>query len=320
MIIFGQGAIRCHPYVLKEIAATREPDAAAASRTFDAALWGHFSYLLSNAARSLWLGLTGAVFSPVPGAPETRGHLRRLTRFCAGFALAADVAMLLLGGDLKRREKISARLGDILSHLYLASCTLKRWHDDGRQHTDLPFMQWATQDAEYRIQEAFYGVFQNLLPRPAGWLLRALVFPYGRTFSAPDDRLGHRVSRLLMEHSPARDRLTTGMFIHRHETDPVGRLELALERVADAERIEGKVRAAVKNGAVHGLTAGERIAAAVEVGAITAAEAQSLEGYDELRRACIAVDDFPPDVGRHTAAEPVSVDDFRQALMARKTA
>jgi acyl-CoA dehydrogenase len=320
MIIFGQGAIRCHPYVLKEIAATKEPDAAAASRAFDDALWGHFSYLVSNAARSLWLSVTGAFFHPAPGAPGTRGHFRRLTRLCAGFALAADVAMLFLGGDLKRREKISARLGDILSLLYLASCTLKRWHDEGRQQTDLPFVQWAVQDAEYRIQEAFYGLFQNLPARPAGWLLRLLVFPYGRTFRAPDDRLGHRVSRLLMEHSPARDRLTAGMFIHRHESDPVGRLELALERVAEAEEIEAKVRAAVKFGAVHGITAGERNAAAVEVRVITAAEAQTLKSYDELRRACIMVDDFPPDVGRHAAAEPVSVDDFQQALMARKTA
>ena len=158
------------------------------------------------------------------------------------------------------------------------------------------------------------------MARPAGWLLRLLVFPYGRTFGAPDDRLGHRVSRLLMEHSPARDRLTAGMFIQRREADPVGRLELALERVAEAEQIEAKVRAAVKHGAVRGFAAGERIAAAVEVGAITAAEAQTLKSYDELRRACIMVDDFPPDVGRHAAAEPLSVDAFEQALMARKTA
>ncbi|HTS53903.1 MAG TPA: acyl-CoA dehydrogenase [Burkholderiales bacterium] len=320
MIIFGQGAIRCHPYVLKEIAAAQEPDGAAASRTFDAALWGHFSYLIGNAARSLWLGATGALFSPAPGASETRAHFRHLTRFCAGFALAADVAMLLLGGELKRREKISARLGDILGHLYLASCTLKRWHDEGRQQTDLPFVQWAVQDAEHRIQEAFYGLFQNLRARPASWLLRLLIFPYGRTFSAPDDRLGHRVSRLLLEHSPARDRLTAGMFIHRHEADPVGRLELALERVAEAEQIETKVRAAVRHGAAPGLAADARTSAAVELGAITAAEAQALESYDGLRRACIMVDDFPLDVGRHTAAEPISLDDFQQALMARKTA
>ena len=320
MIIFGQGAIRCHPYVLREIAATKETDPAAASRAFDAALWGHVSHILGNVARALWLGVSGARFASVPGAPETRRHFRRLTRFSAGFALAADTAMLFLGGDLKRREKISARLGDILSQLYLASCALKRWHDDGCQQLDLPFVQWAVQDAEHRIQEAFYGLFHNFPARAASWLLRVLIFPYGRTLRAPDDRLGHRVARLMTEHSPARDRLTAGMFIHRHESDPVGRLELALERVAEAEQIEAKVRAAVKRGeVVHGFGAEARVAAAVEAGAITADEVQTLRSYDALRRACIMVDDFPHDLGRE-AAEPAAVSAVDQALMARKTA
>jgi acyl-CoA dehydrogenase len=320
MIIFGQGAIRCHPYVLKEIAATKETDAAAATDAFDRAVWGHASFLASNVVRSLWLALTGARLSPVPGAAETRGQLRRLSRLSASFALVADVAMLFLGGDLKRREKISGRLGDILSYLYLASCTLKRWHDDGRQQTDLPLLQWAVQDAEHRIQEAFYGLFENFPVRPAGWVLRLLVFPFGRTFRAPDDALGHRVARLLMEDSPARDRLTAGMFIHRHEADPVGRLELALQRVAEAEAIEAKVRSAVRSGAVRGFATGERIATAVQLGVITAAEAETLKRYDELRCACIMVDDFPPDVGRHALAEPVGLAALEEALVIRKTA
>jgi acyl-CoA dehydrogenase len=320
MIIFGQGAIRCHPYVLREIAATKESDPAAATHAFDRAVWGHASFLASNAVRSLWLALTGARLSPTPGAAETRGHFRRLSRLSASFALVADVAMLFLGGDLKRREKISGRLGDILSYLYLASCTLKRWHDDGRQQTDLPLLQWAVEDAEYRIQEAFYGLFENFPVRLAAWVLRLLVFPFGRTFRAPDDALGHRVARLLMEDSPARDRLTAGMFIYRDPSDPVGRLEFALQRVAEAEAIEAKVRAAVRSGAVGGFAAGERIAAAVGLGVITAAEAETLKRYEELRRACIMVDDFPPDVGRHTAADPVGISAFEQALIVRKTA
>ena len=320
MIIFGQGAIRCHPYVLQEIAATKEADATVAAEVFDRAVWAHAYFLLSNAVRSLWLALTGARFSPVPGAAETRYHFRRLSRLSASFALVADVAMLFLGGDLKRREKISGRLGDILSCLYLASCTLKRWHDDGRQQTDLPLVQWATRDAQYRIQEAFYGLFENFPVRPAAWLLRLLVFPFGRTFRAPDDALGHRVARLLMEDSPARDRLTAGMFIDRDESDPVGRLELALQRVAAAEAIEAKVRAAVRSGSVRGFTADERIAVAVQLGTITATEAQTLSSYDELRRACIMVDDFPPDVGRRAAAEPIGSATFQEARVVRRTA
>jgi acyl-CoA dehydrogenase len=197
---------------------------------------------------------------------------------------------------------------------------LKRWHDDGRQPTDLPFVQWAVEDSEQRIQDAFFGLFQNFPERPAAWLLRLLVFPYGKTFRAPDDRLGHRVSSLMMEDSPARDRLTAGMFIDRRESDPVGRLELALQQVASAEQIEAKVRAAVKSGAVHAFTTGERIAAAVRAGAISAQEAETLGRYEELRRACIMVDDFPPEIGRHAASELDKAADFSAALMARKIA
>jgi acyl-CoA dehydrogenase len=246
MIIFGQGAIRAHPYVLPEIAATHEADAHKASRDFDAALWGHVSFVVSNAARSFWLALTGARFVSVPGAPPARRYWRSLERLSASFAFASDVAMLLIGGDLKRRESISARLGDILSHLYLASCTLKRWHDEGAQSADQPFMEWAVQDALVRVQDAYDGLFRNFPNRPAAWLLRLLTFPWGRRFAAPSDRLGHRVAHLLMEDSPARDRLTAGMFLWKDESDPVGRLEVALALVHTAETVEANMRAAAK--------------------------------------------------------------------------
>ena len=319
MIIFGQGAVRCHPYVLEEIAATHMSDASAASLRFDRALWGHVSFVVTNAARAVWLALTNATFVSVPGAPETRPYFRHLTRLSAGFALAADVAMLFLGGDLKRREKISARLGDVLSGLYLASCVIKRWHDDGCQQTDLPFVQWALEDAQHRVQTAFFGLFDNFPVRPAGWLLHLFIFPSGRAFAPPTDRLGHRVAALLMEDSAARDRLTSGMFIDRIPTDPVGRLELALQQVAAAEQIDAKVRASIKSGQASGYTAEERIAAALRAGAITATEAEQLIRYNELKRACIMVDDFPADVGRHVATEGSKAADLQEVVM-RKTA
>jgi acyl-CoA dehydrogenase len=320
MIIFGQGAIRCHPYVLEEIAATRDADAQAASRRFDAALWGHVAVLASNAARSFWLSLTGARFAAVPGAEEIRPHLRRLTRLCAGFAVAADLAMLFLGGDLKRKEKISARLGDILSQLYLASCVIKRYHDEGGQQMDLPFVDWALQDCQQKIQEGFFGLFENFPVRPAAWLLRALVFPYGRTFRAPSDHLGHRVARLLMEPSFTRDRLTAGMFLFKHESDPVGRLDVALDMVASAEAVEAKIRAGLKAGSVKGLTAQEQARAALDAGVIDAQELDVLNGYDAVRRACIMVDDFPHDIGRGAAAAPANVVPFEDAVAVRKSA
>jgi acyl-CoA dehydrogenase len=314
MIIFGQGAIRCHPYVLKEIGATRQPDIAAASRAFDTALWGHVSFVIANAARALWLSLTGARFLSAPGAVETRRYLRQMTRLSAALALAGDIAMLFLGGDLKRREKISARLGDLLSQLYLASCVVKRWHDDGSPQSDLPFVQWALEDALHKSQDAWYGLFDNFPVRPAAWLLRALVFPWGRSFGPPSDRLGHRVSALLMQDSPTRDRLTAGMFILRSEADPVGRLEIALQQAEVAEQVEAKMRAALKAHRDSGYTSDERIAAAVQLGAISAEESEMLKRYYQLRRACIMVDDFPHDVGR-AAVQPST---FQEPL--RKTA
>jgi acyl-CoA dehydrogenase len=320
MIIFGQGAIRCHPYVLEEIAASREPDPAQASRRFDAALWGHVGFLTSNAARSLWLALTGARFAAVPGPEEIRPGLRRLTRLAAGFALAADAAMLFLGGDLKRKEKISARLGDILSQLYLASCVVKRYCDEGAQQTDLALADWALHDCEHRIQEAFFGLFANFPVRPAAWLLRALVFPYGRTFDAPSDRLGHRVARLLMEPSFARDRLTAGMFLLKDEADPVGRLEIALELVGAAEAVDAKIRAAVKSGMAKGMTAQAQAQAALAAGVVTREELDTLARYDAVRRACIMVDDFPHDIGRNVAGAPANVVPFQEAVAARRSA
>jgi acyl-CoA dehydrogenase len=319
MIIFGQGAIRCHPYVLEEIAATRESDRAAASLAFDAALWGHVGFVVSNAARSLWLGLTGAAFASVAGPAELRPHLRRLTRLSASFAVAADLAMLFLGGDLKRREKVSARLGDILSQLYLASCVVKRYQDDGAQQTDLPFVEWGLRDSEYRAQEAFFGLFENFPVRWAAFALRVLAFPFGRSYAPPSDRLGHRVSALMLEASPTRDRLTGGIYLNRHEADPVGRLELALDLIPAAEAVDAKVRGAVKSGVVEGLTVEARVQAAHEAGVITADEAATWARHNALRRACIMVDDFPHDFGRQPASEPARVTAIQDALQ-RKTA
>src|SRR6185369_16536367 len=142
MIIFGQGAIRCHPFVLKEIEAAGANDLVA----FDRALWGHMAFTFANAARALWLGLTGGIGVPVPGVPETRRYLQIMSRFSAAFALVSDISMFVIGGSLKRREKISGRLGDVLSMLYIMSATVKRFHDDGCQKDDLPLLTWAMYD------------------------------------------------------------------------------------------------------------------------------------------------------------------------------
>jgi len=302
MMIFGQGAIRCHPYLLKEIAATRNPDSEQAGSQFDAAFWQHVRFVACNAARSLWHGITAARLINVPGALELRSYIRQISRLCASFAFASDITMLLLGGDLKRREKLSARLGDILSQLYIVSTVLKRYEDDGRPTADLPLIKWAIEDCLTRIQDAFYGVFLNFPSRILGFILRVSIFPWGKSFRAPRDYLGHQIARLLLEISPTRERLTSNVFILRHEEDPVGRLELAMQLASAGDAAEAKMRSAVKAGVIDGMTEPERIASAIEKRIITTAEAVQFQRFSALRRACIMVDDFPHDIGRSQAA------------------
>src|SRR5213075_1448339 len=160
LIVFGQGAIRCHPFVLKEIEATREADRAKASAAFDTAVFGHLRFTLSNMARALVMGFTGSHFAGVPEniAPETRRYYQQLTRFSAALAFLSDVSMGSLGGALKRKEKLSARLGDILSLMYLCSATLKRYEVEGRQQADAPLLHWSMWDAMFKAQTAFEGV------------------------------------------------------------------------------------------------------------------------------------------------------------------
>jgi acyl-CoA dehydrogenase len=320
MMIFGQGAIRCHPYVLREIAATRNTDPRQAGDEFDDAFWDHVRFVVCNAARSLWQGVTGARLVGVPGAPELRPYTRQLTRLCAGFAFSADVSMLFLGGDLKRREKLSARLGDILSQLYIASTVLKRYEDDGRPRADLPVVKWAIEDCLNRIQEAFYGVFENFPSRIIGSMLRMMVFPLGKSFTAPKDYLGHQIAKLLLEASPTRERLTSNVFVLRHEDDPVGRLELAMQAAPAGEATEAKIRSAMKAGVIAGLTEQARIAAAIDKGIISTGEAAQFQHFSALRRGCIMVDDFPYDIGRLQAVrEPASVTALGSAV-SQKTA
>jgi len=228
--------------------------------------------------------------------------------------------MLFLGGDLKRKEKLSGRLGDILSQLYIASTVLKRFEDDGRPQTDLPLALWALEDCLNRIQDAFYGVFGNFPSRIAAWKMRFLVFPWGRVFNAPSDRRGHEVASLLLEPSQASDRLTANMFLHKHEDDPVGRLELAMQAAPAGEAVEAKIRNAGKVGVISGLNEESRMASALEKGIISAEEAAQFRRFSALRRACIMVDDFPHDIGRMQAArEPAKVAEMGN-VVSQKTA
>jgi acyl-CoA dehydrogenase len=309
MILFGQGAIRCHPYVLKEMKAAFNPDGEQGLRDFDQALFGHLVFTIRHAFGALGKGLTGSHFVSVPAnvAPETRRYYQQLTRFSSAFAFLADISMLVLGGELKRREKLSARLGDILSMLYLCSATLKRYESEGRQQADAPLMHWAMWDAMYKAQMAFDGAIANFPVRWIGRMLYRLVFPLGHPYDVPSDRIGHQVAKLLIEPSAARDRLTAEAYLPKVESEAVGALELALVATIEAEPIEARIRAAEKSGVlVDNPDANVRdlAHAAFAAGIVTPAEYAVLKRRNELRDIVIRVDDFPHDLGR-TRQQPL---------------
>ena len=312
MIIFGQGAIRCHPFVLKEIEAAGRNDLGA----FDRALWGHMAFTISNAARSLWLGITGGEGVPVPGSPEVKRYLQLMNRFSSAFALLSDVSMFVIGGSLKRREKISARLGDILSLLYMASATIKRFQDEGRQEEDLPLLTWAIYDSFFKLQVAMDGVLANFPSRFVAAWLRVLVFPKGLTLDAPTDRIGSRVAQILITPGAARDRLTAGAYVPRREDDVIGRLEFAMEAVIAAEPIEAKIRKAQKEGRLALSPRGDRKAEALAAGVITQAEHDHLAYTERLRREVVRVDDFEHDLSRGARQEDPWQQDSRKKAVA----
>jgi acyl-CoA dehydrogenase len=295
LMIFGQGAIRCHPWVLKEMQAATHPDAAQRLRDFDSALFSHIGFAISNAVRSLWMGATRNRFGSAPGDDYTQRFYRQLNRYSANLALVADTSMLTLGGKLKFKEKLSGRLGDVLSQLYIASAMLKRYEDEGRPASERPLLAWAFHDAAHKIELALSGALRNFPIRPVGWLLWLLVFPQGRRAQAPSDRLGHRAAALLMSPSDARDRLTAGVFLTPCANNPGGRVNAALAKVILAEPVERKFMKAVKGGELQALDWAGQLAEATQKGILTAEEKAQLEELRELTWDAISVDDFEHD-------------------------
>ena len=291
LMIFGQGVIRAHPYVLKEMTAAQMEDQSRALGYFDLALFGHISFAMSNAARAFLFALLDGLLIPVPIGRETIRHYQRLTRFSAAFAFLSEVVMTVFGGGLKRREKISGRMADVLSQLYLASAVLKRFEDDGRPESDIPLLDGAIQDALYRIQQALDGVLANL-PFYLHWPLRLWIFPCGLRVRPPSDASGHELATLLMQPGAVRDRLTGGIYLPAHGGEVLGVLEAALESAGQCDPLLAKLDRAQKAGELVAYGENERIREAREKGVINAGEAAMLERDCALRRQVIRVDDF----------------------------
>jgi acyl-CoA dehydrogenase len=319
LIIFGQGAIRCHPYVLREMRAAKEMQGEAASIEFDDAFTSHIGHTMSNGVRAFVQGITSSRLGQTPrgAAPETMHYYRFTSRLAAAFAFLADVSMLAMGGALKRKEKISGRLGDVLSMLYLVSATLKHYEDQGRQKADLPMIRWVVRDLLYNAQEAIDGILSNFPVKSVARLLRWSIFPLGMSFRPPLDARNRESAQILLEPGATRDRLTAGCYLAKGESDPTAVVEAAFLATIACEPIDEKLRKAVKKGKLVARPGVELGLIAKEQQLITPEEYTQWARKEILRKQVIKVDDFPQDFGR---AEILHKLDAGKALHAVKAA
>lgn len=284
LIIFGQGAIRSHPYLLSEMMALGHRNRERALTHFDKAFWAHVGLATANLFRAWGRAWTGGRFAPAPRAGKATRHFQQLSRYSSAFLLAADMALLTMGGALKRREMLSARYGDILSELFLLSAALKRWHDEGRRDADLPLLDYTMQTGFLTIEQRFDEILANLPNRLVAWFLRFFLMPFGIRRRGPSDALIQATADILLAPSAARDRLTTGI-ARDAENEGLKRLGRAFELVTASEPIRDKMKAlAVRDPAL-----------ALERGLITKAEAEQLKKTAEAVSAVVAVDDFAPE-------------------------
>ena len=293
LIIFGQGAVRCHPFVLKEMNAAQDPDRERGLRDFDTALFRHIGFTISNAVRSFFGAVTLSRIVTAPMGGPTKRFYEHINRFSASFAFATDVAMLSLGGYLKKKENLSARLGDVLSCMYLASMVLKHHENQGRPEADLPLVEYACRSLLYQAQEQLHSFLRNFPVRWLAVLMRVLIFPRGLTYSAPSDRLNPQIAELVMNPGEARERLCHYIYRTLEPKNHLGLVQQAMELAIAAEPIEKRIRVeGVKTGRVTALDLPGQIREALAAGIVTDAEAAQLREYDRKVMEIINVDDF----------------------------
>ncbi len=301
LIIFGQGAVRCHPYTLKEMAAADLDNPRQALQQFDKLLFAHFGYAIRNAVRSFSYGLVGAKCIRVPHKGVSRKYLKQLTRMSSALAFVSDMAMITLGGKLKRKERLSARLGDVLSHLYYASAVLKYFQDQNFPASDVPFVRWSVDYCLHQIQLAFDEFFANFPKRGLAVMMRCMIFPWGRAYKMPKDSLGERIAVEMMKPSALRQRLCDLCYVTEDESDGTGLIEKTFQLHAKSEAANIKLLNAVRSGRVpREGSMDERLAAATKAGILTAEESKMLAELQILKANIVRVDEFVVKAGKWT--------------------
>ncbi|OIQ25623.1 acyl-CoA dehydrogenase FadE [uncultured Vibrio sp.] len=293
LIIYGQGAIRCHPYVLDEMNAAYS-DKANALEDFDQALAGHVTFTMSNLIRSIWFGLSDGLGSQAPTKDFTTRYYQQLNRYSANMALLSDISMVILGGSLKRKERMSARLGDILSQLYLSSATLKRFDEDGRPVEDKAMVDWGLQDSLQQTEVAIDEFLANFPNRVVASVLRVLILPFGRVRRAPSDKLDSQVAKIIQTPCATRSRIGRNQYLEDTPFNPVGRIEKALEVILEAEPVFDKVCKGLSQR--RAFVALDKVAEiGLENTLISETEAALLIKAEKERLYVINVDDFAPE-------------------------
>jgi acyl-CoA dehydrogenase len=293
MIIFGQGSVRSHPYILKELEAARLEDPKAAMKAFTELMAAHVHSSTVNGILTVLFGLTNGHGSPIPKChPEQKKYFRHLNRICAAYAVVADMTLMLLGDGVKRKERISALLGDTLSYLYLAGCVLRHFNMQNCPAEDLPLMHWSAQRMLYLAEESLDKLLQNFPNQAMAVGLRLITFPLGRRFTPPSHKLDRKVAKLLCTPGSARNRLTDGIHIPAHSNEQLALMELCLKYVVAAEAVETRMRQAKKDGKLSGGSPDALLQEALEKNIITAEDAEVLKKAEQLRHQVIQVDDF----------------------------
>lgn len=295
LITFAQGALRAHPFLLKEVQAAQNADKREGLKAFDTAFSGHIGFILRNVVASFFHNITFGRFASSPVEHELKRWYRQLHRYSQNFALAGDWTVAFLGGDLKRKQMLSGRMADAFSELYLLSTALKRYEDDGRMPEDIPLIDAIARDRIRGVEKSLGEVIDNF-PNPfLRFLLGLLIFPLGRRARGSSDRENFRIARSVLGQSALRDRLTRGVFISFDPEDRTGVLEDALVKVEAVAEIEKKFFRAIKKGTIHRRLDRDAVEDAVAAGVLTEEEASLMRIADEATDRVIKVDDFAPD-------------------------
>ena len=295
LIVFGQGLVRAHPWVLKEMLSSENPDHGKALKDFDRAFFGHVFHVVRVFFRTWIGGLTAGIFFSAPGGSGVSRYYRGVSRLSTIFALVSDTSMALLGGNLKRKEKITGRMADAVSNLFIVSATLKHFKDQGSQKSDLPLMAWSAESGLYQSQEALLGVIDNLPLLPVRVFLRCIAFPWGRPFRLPSDHLGAKAANVITTPSETRDRLTEGLYKPTDTTTHLGRIEEALQLAIETEDSLKRIYGAIREGKLPSGDLLDQIASAKEQSLLSEEEAAKIERATLARREVVAVDDFAGD-------------------------